>query len=98
MVAPVLIDNQLAVELRNVDIYYGSYQAVKGVSLPIERNKITAFIGPSGCGKSTVLRSINRMNDLVPGARVEGEVIYRGHNLYGHGVPEAESLPQEHLR
>ncbi len=79
-----------AVELKNVSIYYGDYRAVKDVSLDIERNKITAFIGPSGCGKSTVLRCINRMNDLVPGAHVEGEVLYRGRNLYADDVDAVE--------
>jgi phosphate transport system ATP-binding protein len=75
-----------AVEINHMNVYYGSKLAVEDVTLPIEANKITAFIGPSGCGKSTVLRSINRMNDLVPGARVEGEILFRGQNLYGPGV------------
>lgn len=83
-------DTQLALELKKVTIYYGSYRAVADVSLPIEKNKITAFIGPSGCGKSTVLRSLNRMNDLVPGARVEGEIMYHGKNLYGQNVDPVE--------
>jgi phosphate transport system ATP-binding protein len=73
-------------EARNVSIYYGSFRAVTNVSLTIYENQITAFIGPSGCGKTTVLRTLNRMNDLVPGARVEGEVFYRGANLYGKDV------------
>ena len=60
------------------------------VSLPIYKNKITAFIGPSGCGKSTVLRAINRMNDLIPGARVEGEINYHGKNLYNRDVDPVE--------
>jgi phosphate transport system ATP-binding protein len=79
-----------AVELKKVSVYYGSYRAVNEVSFPIERNKITALIGPSGCGKSTVLRSINRMNDLVPGARVEGEIIFRGQNLYDANIDAVE--------
>jgi phosphate transport system ATP-binding protein len=79
-----------AVELKNVSVYYGDYRAVKEVSFPIERTKITALIGPSGCGKSTVLRSINRMNDLVPGARVEGEIIFRGENLYDPVIDAVE--------
>jgi phosphate transport system ATP-binding protein len=83
-------DADYAVLLRDVDVYYGSYRAVRGVTIPIERGKITAFIGPSGCGKSTVLRVINRMNDLVIGARVEGEVLYRGKNLYDRGVDPVE--------
>ena len=67
---------------QNVSIYYSSFRAVTDVSLDIYENEITAFIGPSGCGKTTVLRTLNRMNDLVPGARVEGDVQYRGESLY----------------
>jgi phosphate transport system ATP-binding protein len=79
-----------AVEISDLNVYYGEKQAVKDVSIPINRNKITALIGPSGCGKSTVLRSINRMNDLIPSARVEGEVLYRGQNLYGPQIDAVE--------
>jgi phosphate transport system ATP-binding protein len=71
---------------KNISIYYGSFRAVTDVSLTIHENEITAFIGPSGCGKTTVLRTLNRMNDLIPGARVEGDVHYRGTSLYGAGV------------
>ncbi len=71
---------------RNVSIYYGSFKAVTDVSLTIHENEITAFIGPSGCGKTTVLRTLNRMNDLVAGARVEGDVRYRGASLYASDV------------
>ena len=81
---------QLALELKNCSFYYGSFCAVAHVSLPICKNKITAFIGPSGCGKSTVLRGINRMLDLVPGGRMEGEIIYRGQNLYAPQVDPVE--------
>ena len=70
-------------ELHNVNVHYGDMLAVKDVSLDIPHNRITAFIGPSGCGKSTILRSLNRMNDLIPGARVSGEVLYHGVNMYG---------------
>ncbi len=73
-------------DARNVSIYYGSFRAVTDVSLTIYENDITAFIGPSGCGKTTVLRTLNRMNDLVEGARVEGDVEYRGEPLYAPGV------------
>ena len=66
--------------------YYGSFRAVTDVSLTIYENEITAFIGPSGCGKTTVLRTLNRMNDLIPSARVEGDVDYRGASLYGKDV------------
>jgi phosphate transport system ATP-binding protein len=70
----------------NVAIYYGAFKAVTDVSLSIYENEITAFIGPSGCGKTTVLRTLNRMNDLIPTARVEGDVDYRGEALYAPGV------------
>ncbi len=83
-------DRELALALRDCSFYYGSYRAVADVSLPIYKNKITAFIGPSGCGKSTVLRGINRMLELVPGARVEGAIIYRGQNLYEDKVDPVE--------
>ena len=73
-------------DTRNVSCYYGSFRAVTDVSLTIYENEITAFIGPSGCGKTTVLRTLNRMNDLVPGARVEGDVHYRGESLYAKDV------------
>jgi phosphate transport system ATP-binding protein len=79
-----------AVELRSVNVYYGTKLAVDSVNLQIQRRKITAFIGPSGCGKSTVLRAINRMNDLILGARVTGEVIYNGQNLYQHDIDPVE--------
>jgi len=73
-------------EVEDVSIYYGSFRAVTNVSLTVYEHQITAFIGPSGCGKTTVLRTLNRMNDLVAGARVEGEVSYRGEPLYAKGV------------
>ena len=73
-------------DVNGVSIYYGSFRAVTNVSLNIYEHQITAFIGPSGCGKTTVLRTLNRMNDLVPGARVEGDVRYRGEALYAKEV------------
>jgi len=73
-------------ELRNVNVYYGDMLAVSDVSLDIPHNEITAFIGPSGCGKSTLLRSLNRMNDLIPTARVTGDVLYHGVDMYGPTV------------
>jgi phosphate transport system ATP-binding protein len=69
--------------LDDVHVYYGKFLALRGVNLDIGRNEITAFIGPSGCGKSTLIRCLNRMNDLVPGARVEGKIEYQGEDLYG---------------
>ena len=69
-------------DLEKVSVYYGAFRAVTDVSMTIHENEITAFIGPSGCGKTTVLRSLNRMNDLIPGARVDGKIRYRGAGLY----------------
>ncbi len=74
----------------NLAAYYGTFRAVREVSLTILKNEITAFIGPSGCGKSTVLRCFNRMNDLIPGARVEGEVRFHGVDLYDPQVSAVE--------
>ena len=71
-----------AISTRHLNIYYGKFHAVRDVNLTIERNKITSMIGPSGCGKSTVLRCFNRMNDLIPIARTEGEVLFNGQNIY----------------
>jgi phosphate transport system ATP-binding protein len=73
-------------DVQNTSIYYGAFRAVTDVSLTVYENEITAFIGPSGCGKTTVLRSLNRMNDLIVGARVEGDIRYRGVPLYGSDV------------
>jgi phosphate transport system ATP-binding protein len=91
MSTPVPSSNgKYALEACDLSIYYGAFQAVKDVNLKIERQKITALIGPSGCGKSTVLRSFNRMNDLVPSARITGEVIFHGQNLYAPEVDPVE--------
>jgi phosphate transport system ATP-binding protein len=76
--------------LDDVHVYYGSFLALRGVTLEINKNEITAFIGPSGCGKSTLIRCLNRMNDLIPGARVEGKIDYHGQDLYGDGVDPVE--------
>ena len=73
-------------ELKGVDVAYGGKTAVKGISMEIARNEVTALIGPSGCGKSTLLRCLNRMNDLIPTAEVSGELLYQGEDLYGGGV------------
>ena len=73
-------------DVQNTSIYYSAFRAVTDVSLTVHENEITAFIGPSGCGKTTVLRSLNRMNDLIVGARVEGDIRYRGVPLYGKDV------------
>jgi phosphate transport system ATP-binding protein len=73
-------------ELKEIDVLYAGVAAVKGISMDIGRNEVTAMIGPSGCGKSTLLRCLNRMNDLIPTAEVEGELLYHGEDLYGSGV------------
>ena len=73
--------NRSKISIRNLDLYYSDFKALKDVSLEIEENKITAFIGPSGCGKSTLLKSINRMNDLVEGCRIEGQILLDGRDL-----------------
>jgi phosphate transport system ATP-binding protein len=77
-------------QCENVDVYYGNFRAVTDVNLKFGLNEITALIGPSGCGKSTLLRSLNRMNDLVDGARVEGQVLFQGEDMYGPKVDPIE--------
>ncbi len=74
------------IETKNLDLWYGNMQALKKINLSMEEKSITALIGPSGCGKSTFLRTLNRMNDLVPGIRIEGEVIYNGENIFSPKV------------
>lgn len=70
------------ISIRNLDLYYDDFKALKDVNLEIEANKITAFIGPSGCGKSTLLKSINRMNDLVEGCKIEGDILLDGQDIF----------------
>ena len=74
------------IDVNNLNVFYSSFLAVEDVSLSIEPNSVTAFIGPSGCGKSTFLRTLNRMHEVIPGARVEGEVLMDGVNLYQPGI------------
>ena len=74
------------IEVNDLNVYYGKFKAVEDVTLTIEPRTVTAFIGPSGCGKSTFIRTLNRMHEVIPGARVEGEVLIDGNNLYGPGV------------
>lgn len=78
------------VSARNFDFYYGASKVLHGINLDIPRNRVTALIGPSGCGKSTFLRSINRMNDIVPGARVDGSIAIDGEDVYRSGVDVVE--------
>src|SRR5437870_1034147 len=77
---------QIKVSSENLSLYYGAKQALKNISLPMYANKVTAFIGPSGCGKSTYIRTINRMNDLIEGVRITGEMYIDGVNIYGGDV------------
>lgn len=83
-------NGKYALDVQDLQCYYGNFRAVKDTNLTVERQKITAFIGPSGCGKSTVLRALNRMNELIPGARVEGQVLFHGQNLYDPEVDPVE--------
>ena len=76
----------IKIDTRHVNFYYGPKQALSDVTLPIREHQVTALIGPSGCGKTTFLRTLNRMNDLIPGTRVEGEAIMDGDNIYGTGI------------
>ncbi len=80
------IQKETVFDVRNLTVRYGRNPALVDVNLEIYRNMVTALIGPSGCGKSTFIRCLNRMNDIIPGARVEGEILYHGQNLYGAGV------------
>jgi phosphate transport system ATP-binding protein len=77
-------------DVRDLAVNYGPTTAISGVNLEIYRNFITAMIGPSGCGKSTFIRCLNRMNDLIPGAKIDGQVLYRGQDIYGDGVDPVE--------
>ena len=81
---------KISIEVRDLDLYYGNDQALKGVNLKIAHNRVTAFIGPSGCGKSTLLRCFNRMNDLIDICRIDGEILIDGKNIYAKDVDVAE--------
>jgi phosphate transport system ATP-binding protein len=81
---------EVVLEARGVGVAYGAKQAIAGVDLRIQRNIVTAIIGPSGCGKSTFLRSLNRLNDSVPGFRLDGRILYHGHDVYGSGANRVE--------
>jgi phosphate transport system ATP-binding protein len=78
--------DSLVLEAKKLNFFYGQHQALYGVDLPVKKNAITALIGPSGCGKSTLLRVINRIYDLYPGQRAEGEILFEGENIVGPGV------------
>ena len=74
------------IEAKNVNFFYGEFQALKNIDLQVEKNNVVAFIGPSGCGKSTFLRLLNRMNDLIDGVRLEGEILFEGKDIYRKDV------------
>ncbi|MFY8327120.1 phosphate ABC transporter ATP-binding protein PstB [Pseudoalteromonas sp. ZZD1] len=84
-----LASEQTALEIKDLDLYYGDKQALSSVNMKIPKGQVTAFIGPSGCGKSTLLRCINRMNDLVDICRIEGEILLHGQNIYDKSVDVA---------
>lgn len=83
-------EHKYIIETRELDIYYGSFKAVTGVNVKIERNAITAIIGPSGCGKSTLIRAFNRMNELYAGTSIQGEVLFDGQDIYAREVDPVE--------
>jgi phosphate transport system ATP-binding protein len=88
---PAEIQREVVFDVRNLDAYYGQpVPAIAGISMKMHRGQITALIGPSGCGKSTFIRSLNRMNDSIPGFRVDGQVLYHGHDIYGPGADRVE--------
>lgn len=93
MPQPVAVENKYVFETRDLNIYYGAFKAVSNVNLKIETNMITSIIGPSGCGKSTLLRAFNRMNELVIGTHVEGQIDFNGQNLY---APEVDPVEVRH--
>jgi phosphate transport system ATP-binding protein len=81
---------EIVFDAQGVDVFYGAKQALTGVTFGIRRGEVTALIGPSGCGKTTFLRSLNRMNDSVPGFRIDGQILYHGHDIYGGNVDQVE--------
>ncbi len=88
--APLAKTTDTTLQVSNLDMYYGSFQALRNINLAVQRNAVTALIGPSGSGKSTLLRCFNRMNDLVPGARVYGQVLFNGEDIYHPSVDPTE--------
>ena len=84
------MEEKIKIEVRHLSFYYGSTPALKNITMKIAENKITAVIGPSGCGKSTFIRCLNRMNDILPGTRVEGEILIDGQNIYSPRVDVIE--------
>ena len=86
--------DKLDFKIRNLDLYYGDFQALKGIDMDIPKKKVTALIGPSGCGKSTFIRTLNRMNDLVPSAKIKGKVEFEGKDIYKNGYNVTELRKQ----
>jgi len=86
----VTVEKNFIIRTKNVDFFYGAFRALSDVTVDFEKNKVTALIGPSGCGKSTLLRLLNRMNDLIDGTRVEGEILFEGRNIYAPDVDPVE--------
>ena len=84
----------MKIEVKNIDFYYGTFHALKNISMEIEQNKVVAFIGPSGCGKSTFLRLFNRMNDLIPDTRLTGQILIDGKDVYAPKV-EVDELRKD---
>ena len=103
-------NNMPVISAKNLNLWYGDFKALKGISLDVGEQEITALIGPSGCGKSTFLKTLNRMNDLVPNVRIEGDVRLRGEDTFSKEmqltdlrrrvgmVSRRRTLPHEHLR
>jgi phosphate transport system ATP-binding protein len=85
-----IVGREAIFDVQDLSVSYGSSDAIVGVTLQIQRNLITAIIGPSGCGKTTFLRSLNRMNDSVPGFKIDGQILYHGHDIYASGVDRVE--------
>jgi phosphate transport system ATP-binding protein len=86
----VSVEKDFIIRTKNVDFFYGAFRALSDITMNFEKNRVTALIGPSGCGKSTLLRLLNRMNDLIDGTRVEGEILFEGRNIYAPDVDPVE--------
>src|SRR5580698_6270680 len=83
---PVMLSTEVKLSVENLDVYYGQFHAIRNASLAVPVNRVMALIGPSGCGKSTFIRALNRMHDLTPGARVQGQVLLDNSDIYDRGV------------
>ena len=89
-----MVNSDPILSVSNLHVYYGTFRALKDITLDVREHKVTALIGPSGCGKSTLLRCFNRMNDLIPGARIEGSIHYRNEDLHSEGIDATEIRAQ----